>query len=110
MTYNAVQTQLEGFMNQLLHCSDLYELLEQNGSLHQVLAETQLGHHPVLHLIEAAHKALQVRCDGTREFMTAKYIVDELHLEGREHETKPLTLIRHAVKKGAGSVQEEQII
>lgn len=80
-------TQLEGFMNQLLHCSDLYELLEQNSSLHQVLTDAQLGHHPVLHLIEAAHEALQVRCDGTREFMAAKYVIDKLHLEGREDKT-----------------------
>lgn len=72
------------FTKQLLHCSDLYELLEQNGSLHQVFAEAQLGHHPVLHLVEATHEPLQVSCDGAGEFVTAKHVVDELHLERRE--------------------------
>lgn len=68
---------------QLLHCSDLDELLEQDGSFDQVLAETQLRHHPVLHLVEATHKPLQVRRDGAGEFVTAEYVVDELHLERR---------------------------
>lgn len=64
-----------------LHCSNLYELLKQNGSFHQVFTEAQLGHHPVLHLIEATHKPLQVSCDAAWELMTAEYVVDELHLE-----------------------------
>ena len=69
----------------LLHSSDLDELLEQSGSLHQVFAEAKLGHHPVLHLIEATHKPLQVGRDGAGELVAAKYVVDELHLGMRRH-------------------------
>lgn len=64
----------------LLHCCDLYELLEQNGSFHQVFTEAQLCHHPVLHLIEAPHEALQVSRDGAGELVPAEHVVDELHL------------------------------
>lgn len=52
-------------VTRLLHCSNLYELLEQDGSFHQVFTEAQLGHHPVLDLIEATHKPLQVSRDDT---------------------------------------------
>lgn len=82
MTYIGIQPWLWFYVtNSNLHCSNLYELLEQNGSFHQVLTEAQLSHHPVLHLVEATHKPLQVSCDGTWEFMTAEYVVDKLHLE-----------------------------
>lgn len=77
----------------LLHCSNLDELLEQNGSFHQVLAEAQLRHHPVLHLVEPSHKSLQVGCDGTREFMATKHVVDQLQLE--EGRTKGRLKQRH---------------
>lgn len=65
----------------LLHRSHLDELLQQHGAFHQVFAQAQLGHHPVLHLIKATHKPLQVGRDGAWELMTAKYVVDELHLQ-----------------------------
>ena len=64
-----------------LHRGDLDELLEQRGSLHQVLAEAHLGRHPVLHLVEAPHEALQVGRGGAGELAAAEDVVDELHLK-----------------------------
>lgn len=62
------------------HNSHLDELLEQNGSLDQVLTETQLRHHPVLNLVEATHKPLKVSRRGSRELFPSENVVDQLHL------------------------------
>lgn len=68
---------------QLLHCSDLDELLQQRGAFHQACAQAQVGHHPVLHLVKAPHKPLQVGRDGAWELVTAEHVVDELHLRDK---------------------------
>lgn len=73
---------------QLLHCSDLDELLQQRGAFHQVSAQAQVGHHPVLHLVEAPHEALQVGRDGAGEFVTAEHVVDELHLRDKDDQSR----------------------
>lgn len=73
----------------LLHCGDLDELLEQDGSFDQVFTEAELAHHPVLNLVEAAHKALQVGRYGARELLTAKNVMDKLCLEEQEGDYHP---------------------
>lgn len=93
-------------VTRLLHCSNLYELLEQDGSFHQVFTEAQLGHHPVLDLIEATHKPLQVSRDDTWKLMPAEYVVDELHLErwGQWVKKKPENRWQVKYAKRAGSL------
>lgn len=73
----------------LLHCGDLDELLEQDGSFDQVFTEAELAHHPVLNLVEAPHKALQVGRYGARELLTAKNVMDKLCLEEQEGDYHP---------------------
>lgn len=62
------------------HNGDLDELLEESGPLGQVHAQTQLRHHPVLHLVEATDEALQVGRGGVGEFLPPENIVQQLSL------------------------------
>lgn len=47
-------------------------------------AETELGGHPVLQLIEAAHEALQVCGGDIPQVLGTQHVMDQLHLDGAE--------------------------
>lgn len=63
-----------------LRC-DLDELLEELHSLAELRAQTHLGHHPQLHLVEPAQEQVQVG-RGPAEVLPAERVVQQLVLGG----------------------------
>lgn len=61
-----------------LRC-DLDELLEELHSLAELRAQTHLGHHPQLHLVEPAQEQVQVG-RGPAEVLPAERVVQQLVL------------------------------
>lgn len=73
------------------HCPNRHSLGRQLDELPEQLspgprnrAETELGGHPILQLIEAPHEALQVCGGDIPQVLGPQHVMDQLHLDGAE--------------------------